>query len=47
MPELLKGIENAMARVGETATRPATLIGLATLDVQEHLVEVEATAVID
>lgn len=25
MPELLKGIENAMARVGETATPPATL----------------------
>ncbi|MDX3661343.1 RidA family protein [Streptomyces sp. ID05-26A] len=47
MPELLKGIENAMAGVGETATPPATLIGVAALDVPEHLVEVEATAVID
>ncbi|MEU3644130.1 RidA family protein [Lentzea sp. NPDC034063] len=47
MPELLKGIENARARVGETATPPATLIGVASLDVPEHLVEIEATAVID
>lgn len=47
MPELLKGIENALAKAGETATPPATLIGVASLDVPEHLVEVEATAVID
>jgi enamine deaminase RidA (YjgF/YER057c/UK114 family) len=47
MPELLKGIENARARVGETAKPPATLIGVASLDVPEHLVEIEATAVID
>jgi enamine deaminase RidA (YjgF/YER057c/UK114 family) len=46
MPELLKGIENAMARLGETAQPPATLIGVAALDVPEHLVEIEATAVI-
>ncbi|MET8760177.1 RidA family protein [Lentzea sp. NPDC004782] len=46
MPELLKGIENAMAGLGETAKPPATLIGVATLDVPEHLVEIEATAVI-
>ncbi|WP_394618043.1 RidA family protein [Lentzea sp. JNUCC 0626] len=47
MPELLKGIESAMARLGEKATPPATLIGVASLDVPEHLVEVEAVAVID
>jgi len=47
MPELLKGIENARARVGETSKPPATLIGVASLDVPEHLVEIEATAVID
>ncbi|MET9226252.1 RidA family protein [Lentzea sp. NPDC003310] len=47
MPELLKGIENAMTKLGETATPPATLIGVASLDVPEHLVEVEATAVVD
>ncbi|WP_052685419.1 hypothetical protein [Lentzea aerocolonigenes] len=46
MPELLKGIENAMARVGEAVKPPATLIGVATLDLPEHLVEVEATAII-
>ncbi len=46
MPELLKGIENALTRVGENAKPPATLIGVATLDVPEHLVEIEATAVI-
>jgi enamine deaminase RidA (YjgF/YER057c/UK114 family) len=47
MPELLKGLENAMARVGETAQPPATLIGVATLDVPEHQVEIEAVAVLD
>ncbi|SDF80289.1 Enamine deaminase RidA, house cleaning of reactive enamine intermediates, YjgF/YER057c/UK114 family [Lentzea fradiae] len=47
MPELLKGMENAMARVGETAQPPATLIGVAALDVPEHLVEIEAVASID
>ncbi|PWK88270.1 enamine deaminase RidA (YjgF/YER057c/UK114 family) [Lentzea atacamensis] len=46
MPELLKGIENAMARVGETAKPPATLIGVAALDVPEHLVEIESVAVV-
>ncbi|GGU23773.1 RidA family protein [Lentzea flava] len=46
MPELLKGIENAMSAVGETAKPPATLIGVAALDVPEHLVEIEAVAVI-
>jgi enamine deaminase RidA (YjgF/YER057c/UK114 family) len=47
MPELLKGIENAMTRLSETAKPPATLIGVQALDVPEHLVEIEATAVID
>jgi enamine deaminase RidA (YjgF/YER057c/UK114 family) len=47
MPELLKGIENAMTRVGESAKPPGTLIGVAALDLPEHLVEIEATAVID
>ena len=47
MPELLKGIENAKAKLNETATPPATLIGVASLDVPEHLVEVEAVAVVD
>ncbi|WP_434445624.1 RidA family protein [Lentzea sp. E54] len=47
MPELLKGIDNALKNVGETARPPATLIGVAALDVPEHLVEIEAVAVLD
>ncbi|MBC2907514.1 RidA family protein [Streptomyces cupreus] len=47
MPQLLEGIARATAALGETPVPPATLIGVAALDVPEHLVEVEATAVID
>jgi enamine deaminase RidA (YjgF/YER057c/UK114 family) len=46
MPALLEGISNAMTRLGETAKPPATLIGVAALDVPEHLVEIDAIAVI-
>ncbi|ESQ05133.1 hypothetical protein WP39_13660 [Streptomyces sp. 604F] len=34
-------------RLGETPAAPGTLVGAAALDVPEHLVEVEATAVLD
>ncbi|MFD9698700.1 RidA family protein [Lentzea sp. NPDC059081] len=47
MPELLKGIENARTRLGGTAKPPASLIGVAALDVPEHRVEIEAVAVLD
>ncbi|MDX2560325.1 RidA family protein [Streptomyces sp. TX20-6-3] len=47
MPLLLEGIARAAARLGVTPVPPATLIGVAALDVPEHLVEVEATAVVD
>ncbi|CCH34066.1 RidA family protein [Actinosynnema sp. NPDC047251] len=47
MPLLLDGIARAGAALGFTPTPPATLIGVAALDVPEHLVEVEATAVLD
>ncbi|MCP2245463.1 RidA family protein [Lentzea aerocolonigenes] len=43
MPQLLDGI----ARVTQGQAPPATLIGVAALDVPEHLVEIEAVAVID
>ncbi|RSN66320.1 enamine deaminase RidA [Streptomyces sp. WAC 04229] len=46
MPLLLEGIARAAARLGETPAAPATLLGVAALDVPEHLVEVEATAVL-
>ncbi|MFF0310072.1 RidA family protein [Streptosporangium sp. NPDC004379] len=47
MPLLLEGITRASARLGVTPVPPATLLGVAALDVPAHLVEVEATAVID
>ncbi|WP_405608185.1 RidA family protein [Streptomyces sp. NBC_00076] len=47
MPLLLEGVARASAKLGTTPIAPATLIGVATLDVPEHLVEVEATAVLD
>ncbi|QXV56776.1 RidA family protein [Amycolatopsis sp. TNS106] len=43
----LEGVDRAAARLGGTPVPPGTLIGVAALDVPEHLVEVEATAVID
>ncbi|MFF7132201.1 MULTISPECIES: Rid family hydrolase [unclassified Streptomyces] len=47
MPSLLEGISRAAAKLGITPVPPATLIGVAALDVPEHLVEIEATAVLD
>ncbi len=47
MPLLLEGVRRATAKLGTTATPPATLLGVAALDVPEHLVEVEAVAVLD
>ncbi|MGW7208531.1 RidA family protein [Streptomyces sp. NPDC054837] len=47
MPLLLEGISRATAKLGLTPVPPATLIGVAALDIPEHLVEIEATAVLD
>ncbi|MEV0251675.1 RidA family protein [Nocardia sp. NPDC050712] len=47
MPALLDGIARAGAKLGVTPIPPATLLGVAALDVPEHLVEIEATAVLD
>ncbi|MEV0680520.1 RidA family protein [Actinosynnema sp. NPDC050436] len=47
MPLLLEGIARAAERLGTTPLAPATLVGVAALDVPEHLVEVEAIAVLD
>lgn len=46
MSSLLDGISRAAAKLGVTPVPPGTLIGVAALDVPEHLVEVEATAVL-
>lgn len=47
MPLLMDGITRAVTKLGVTHAPPATLLGVAALDVPEHLVEIEATAVID
>ncbi len=47
MPLVVEGIARAGAKLGGTPVPPGTLLGVAALDVPEHLVEVEATAVLD
>ncbi|NNN29325.1 RidA family protein [Streptomyces sp. S3(2020)] len=47
MAPLLEGVSRAAAKLGRTPVPPTTLIGVAALDVPEHLVEIEATAVLD
>ena len=47
MPLLMEGIGRAFARLGITPGAPTTLLGISMLDVPDHLVEIEATAVID
>ena len=47
MPLLLEGMSRAAARLGVTPVPPATLLGVAALDVPDHLVEIDATAVLD
>jgi enamine deaminase RidA (YjgF/YER057c/UK114 family) len=47
MPLFLEGVSRAAARLGNTPVPPGTLVGVAALDIPEHLVEVEATAVLD
>ncbi len=47
MGALVEGIGRAAARLGFTTAPPASLFGIVTLDVPEHLVELEVTAVVD
>lgn len=47
MPAFADGVARAAARLGVTPVAPGTLLGVAALDVPEHLVEVEAVAVLD
>ncbi|MDX3455568.1 RidA family protein [Streptomyces sp. ME02-8801-2C] len=47
MPLLLEGLSRATEKLGVTSAPPVTMIGVAALDIPEHLVEIEATAVID
>ncbi|MEU0839660.1 RidA family protein [Streptomyces sp. NPDC005962] len=47
MPTLLEGISRATTKLGVTSAPPASLLGVAALDIPDHLVEIEATAVLD
>ena len=47
MPLLMEGLGRAAAKLGVTATPPASLLGVAALDVPDHLVEIEAIAILD
>lgn len=47
MPLLIEGSTRAASKLGVTPVPPATLLGVAALDIPEHLVELEAIAVID
>ncbi|MER6958359.1 MULTISPECIES: RidA family protein [unclassified Streptomyces] len=47
MPLFLEGAARAFAKLGVTPVPPGTLLGVAALDVPDHLVEIEATAVVD
>ncbi|MFI0715965.1 RidA family protein [Streptomyces inhibens] len=47
MPLLLEGISRAAAKLGAAPVPPATLLGVAALAFPDHLVEIEATAVLD
>jgi enamine deaminase RidA (YjgF/YER057c/UK114 family) len=47
MPSLLEGICRAALKLGMTPVPSTTLLGVAALDVPEHLVEIEATAILE
>ncbi|KWT61891.1 enamine deaminase RidA [Streptomyces albus subsp. albus] len=47
LPLFMEGVARASAKLGVTPVPPSTLLGVAALHIPEHLVEVEATAVID
>ncbi|WNZ06499.1 RidA family protein [Streptomyces sp. 11x1] len=48
MPQLLEGIGRASAKLGGvTPAPPATLLGVAALDIPDHLVEIEAIAILN
>ncbi|WP_019549049.1 RidA family protein [Streptomyces sulphureus] len=47
MPRFEEGVARAAARLGTRPVPPATLIGVVALDVPDHLVEVEVTAVVE
>lgn len=47
LPQFLAGVDRAAAALGSRPTAPGTLLGVAELHIPEHLVEVEAVAILD
>ncbi|WP_016908476.1 RidA family protein [Streptomyces xiaopingdaonensis] len=47
MPLFEEGVARAAARLGTRPTPPITLIGVVSLDIPDHLVELEVTAVVE
>ncbi|MFI6584548.1 RidA family protein [Embleya sp. NPDC050493] len=47
LPLFMEGAARAAAKLGVTPVPPGTLLGVAALDIPDHLVEIEATAIID
>jgi len=47
MPQFQEGRARACAKLGVTILAPGTLIGVAALFTPDHLVEIEAVAVLD
>lgn len=47
MPLLGEGIARAVEKLGIAAAPPAAMLGIAALDIPEHLIEVIATAILD
>lgn len=47
MPQFMEGTARAAMKLGSAPTPPGSLIGVAALDIPDHLVEIEATAVLD
>lgn len=47
LPIFREGLDRATKQLGVTPVPPATLLGVATLHIPEHLVEIDAVAVLD
>ena len=47
MASIGQGRDRALAELGRTSSAPGTLIGVAALFTPEHLVEIEAVAVVE
>ena len=43
----MDGVARAAAKLGATPVSPVTLLGVAALHIPDHLVEIEATAILD